>query len=281
MERIVREGAFTFGKDDFLRALLEIKKLAFKKSTIRSGFRATGIVPFNPNHVLETMGQWVYEHKLTVEQELAQWQEVFMPLAPYQTITLPAKTQREIDRDLAFNAREIRQRDIRKAMQEKEVVQSASQIIIGQLRPSREVLLRFFTLRSFHRGVSYRGVDENAFTAATALLLAHIDGHLLGQINVLEHQRPRDLGIISEVLDLVQEISTASSMVQNLKELVEIESEVADGANYAWTDESGVGLELKIPYFGTIRAVLVSPQREASRQDESLLLQSSSLDDMT
>jgi hypothetical protein len=92
MERIVREGAFTFGKDDFLRALLEIKKLAFKKSTIRSGFRATGIVPFNPNHVLETMGQWVYEHKLTVEQELAQWQEVFMPLAPYQTIIIDGNT---------------------------------------------------------------------------------------------------------------------------------------------------------------------------------------------
>jgi hypothetical protein len=35
MERIVREGAFTFGKDDFLRALPEINKLAFKKSTIR------------------------------------------------------------------------------------------------------------------------------------------------------------------------------------------------------------------------------------------------------
>jgi hypothetical protein len=80
MERIVREGAFDFGKDDFLRVLPEIKKLALKKSTIRSGFRDTGIVPFNPNHVLETMGQWVYEHKLTVEQEVAQWQpagEVF------------------------------------------------------------------------------------------------------------------------------------------------------------------------------------------------------------
>jgi hypothetical protein len=146
MERIVREGAFTFGKDDFLRALPEIKKLAFKKSTIRSGFRDTGIVPFNPNHVLETMGQWVYEHKLTAEQEVAQWQEVFTPLDPYQTIiidgnTLPAKTQRQIDRDLAFNAREIRQRDIRKVMQEKEAVQNASQITIGEVRPVTPPLL--------------------------------------------------------------------------------------------------------------------------------------------
>jgi hypothetical protein len=158
MERIVREGAFTFGKDDFLRALLEIKKLAFKKSTIRLGFRATGIVPFNPNHVLETMGQWVYENQLTVEQEVAQWQEVFTPLDPYQTIiingnTLLPKTQRQIDADLAFNAREICQRAIRKELQEKEVAQRASEIIVGQVRPvtppflllSEEQLLKYTT----------------------------------------------------------------------------------------------------------------------------------------
>jgi hypothetical protein len=48
MERIVREGAFTFGNDDFLRALPEINKSTFKKSIIRSEFIATGIVPFNP-----------------------------------------------------------------------------------------------------------------------------------------------------------------------------------------------------------------------------------------
>ena len=158
MERIVQEGAFTFGKDDFLRALPEIKKLAFKKSTIRSGFRATRIVPFNPNHVLETMGQWVYENQLTVEQEVAQWQEVFTPLDPYQTIvidgnTLLPKTQRQIDTDLTFNAREIRQRAIRKELQEKEVAQRASEIIVGHVRPvtppflllSEEQLLKYAT----------------------------------------------------------------------------------------------------------------------------------------
>jgi DDE superfamily endonuclease len=51
-ERIVREGVYDFGKDDFLRAQPEIKKLAFKKSTIKSAFRHTGIWPFDPNHVL-------------------------------------------------------------------------------------------------------------------------------------------------------------------------------------------------------------------------------------
>jgi hypothetical protein len=50
----------------------------------------------------------VYEHKLTVEQELAQWQEAFTPVDPYLTIiingnTLLAKMHRQIDADLAFN----------------------------------------------------------------------------------------------------------------------------------------------------------------------------------
>jgi hypothetical protein len=69
-----------------------------------------------------------------------QWQEVFNPLDPCQTIvmdgnTLPVKIQRQIDRGLAFNAREVRQRAIRKELQEKEGAQKDSQIIIGQVRP--------------------------------------------------------------------------------------------------------------------------------------------------
>jgi hypothetical protein len=46
-----------------------------------------------------------------------------------------AKTQRQIDRDLAFNAREIRQRAIRKELQEGEVAPKDTQIIIGRVRP--------------------------------------------------------------------------------------------------------------------------------------------------
>jgi hypothetical protein len=83
------------------------------------------------------MGQWVYEHNLTAEQEVAQWQEVFTPVDPYliDDKTLLAKTQREINTDLASNAREIRQRAIRKELREREAEQSVSEIIVGQVRP--------------------------------------------------------------------------------------------------------------------------------------------------
>lgn len=146
---------------------------------------------------------------------------------------------------------------------------------------SREVLLRFLALRSFHRGVSYRGVDEKAIMAATTLLLAHIDGHRCEKLNFLEHQRPQDLNIINDFLDLIENLSVANSATQNVKKLLKIESEVANGANYAWTDAGGVDLEFKIPYFGTMCPVLMNPQGELPHRDESLRLDSSSLDAMT
>jgi hypothetical protein len=41
------------------------------------------------------MGQWVCEHKLTVEQEVAQWQEVFTLIDPYQTVIIDGNTLRK------------------------------------------------------------------------------------------------------------------------------------------------------------------------------------------
>jgi hypothetical protein len=62
---------FDFEKDDFLHTQPKIKKLAFKKSTIKSRFCTTGIHPWNLNHVLETLGQWIEEENLTPKQEVA------------------------------------------------------------------------------------------------------------------------------------------------------------------------------------------------------------------
>ena len=42
-------------KLDFLKAYIEAYKDVFTKENIQSGFRATGIVPFNPNAVLEKL----------------------------------------------------------------------------------------------------------------------------------------------------------------------------------------------------------------------------------
>lgn len=144
----------------------------------------------------------------------------------------------------------------------------------------REVLLRFLVLRSFHRGISYRGIDDKAFTAVIALLLAHIDGHQLCQMNVLEHQRPHDLGIIGDVLRLIEEISIQSEMVQKVHKLIEIEFEAANGVIYTWAEEGDPGTEVQIPYFGIMRPVLSTPQEKVPKQDGFLPMNSNSLVDM-
>ncbi|KFZ03824.1 hypothetical protein V502_10634 [Pseudogymnoascus sp. VKM F-4520 (FW-2644)] len=131
---------------------------------------------------------------------------------------------------------------------------------------SREVLFRFLSIGSFHRGGSYFGLGEKACTAICVLLLAHIDGHRLGQANALEHQRPQDLTIVNNVLSLFEEMP-----VQILKKLVRIEAQAADGANYMWMKKRGVGLELTMPYFGTVRCVLMSSREQVLHQEPSVL----------
>ncbi|OBT64992.1 hypothetical protein VE03_05658 [Pseudogymnoascus sp. 23342-1-I1] len=136
---------------------------------------------------------------------------------------------------------------------------------------SREVLLRFLAIRSFHRGSSYFGFGEKACTAMCGLLLAHIDGHRLGQANALEHQRPQDLIIVNNVLNLFEGMSVPISEVEVLKKLVRIEAQAADGANYMWMKNKGIGLELTVPYFGTVRCVLMSSQEHVLWHEASLL----------
>lgn len=136
---------------------------------------------------------------------------------------------------------------------------------------SREVLLRFLSIRSFHRGGSYFGLGEKACTAICVLLLAHIDGHRLGQANALEHQRPQDLTIVNNVLNLFEEMPVPNLEVEILKKLVRIEAQAADGANYMWMKKSGIGLGLTIPYFGTVRCLLMSSAEHVLPQEPSLL----------
>ncbi|OBT98686.1 hypothetical protein VE01_03314 [Pseudogymnoascus verrucosus] len=135
---------------------------------------------------------------------------------------------------------------------------------------SREVLLRFLVIRSFHRGGSYFGFEEKACTAMCVLLLAHIDGYRLGQANSLEHQRPQDLALVNNVLSLLEEMHVPNFEVEILKKLVGIEEQVADGANYSWMKKSGAGLELTMPYFGTVCWVLMSPREQVIHQETSL-----------
>jgi hypothetical protein len=139
------------------------------------------------------------------------------------------------------------------------------------LSASRGLLSCFMALRSFHRVLSYRALDDKAFTGATIMLLIHIDGHRLGRANVFEHQRPLDLALINAVINSIKDTSRwnqdklSRDSIEMLEKLVEIEAEAAgEVAWYMWmeNDELEEGddpsskrqqvIRLPIPSFGVL-----------------------------
>ncbi len=52
IENAMREGAADYGKLEFLASLQTIRNQTFKKSTIRSAFKNTRLIPYNPEIVL-------------------------------------------------------------------------------------------------------------------------------------------------------------------------------------------------------------------------------------
>src|ERR1700733_1381199 len=55
LDKAVRLGFDEFTVQDFLQELDTIRRQTFKRSTILSSFRETGLVPFNPNVVLDKL----------------------------------------------------------------------------------------------------------------------------------------------------------------------------------------------------------------------------------
>jgi hypothetical protein len=51
----MRAGINHVDKDDFLDLYLQARTVTYQPSTIQSGFRATGLVPFNPDEVLSRL----------------------------------------------------------------------------------------------------------------------------------------------------------------------------------------------------------------------------------
>ncbi|RAH76901.1 hypothetical protein BO86DRAFT_324508, partial [Aspergillus japonicus CBS 114.51] len=104
------------------------------------------------------------------------------------------------------------------------------------LAASREVLTRCLAFRDEHPMMSYHGLDNKAFVAATALLIIHIDGHNLGRANALEHQRPLDLRTVDNVIDILERLCLrnhlTSPTISVVRKLRMIEEEAADGAEF-------------------------------------------------
>ncbi|KAJ5391691.1 hypothetical protein N7509_007181 [Penicillium cosmopolitanum] len=136
---------------------------------------------------------------------------------------------------------------------------------------SHEGLLRYLAIRELHQSPTYRPTDDKMYTCAIALLFAHLDGHTQGSANVLDHQRNRDLGLISESINMMEKVSTANNdprglvLIRILRNFMALEDAAAEGSTYhTWCDESiqasddsqesltEDSISLSIPYFGKI-----------------------------
>ncbi|KAK6349370.1 hypothetical protein TWF730_010117 [Orbilia blumenaviensis] len=151
---------------------------------------------------------------------------------------------------------------------------------------SRELLSRFIPFRGSRTVGSFcRGLDFLAFTAGTALCLAHISAHhqrVTGAnegsalLSFLSHQRPSDRGMLEKVLENMTDAArtrndtTATKIASITRHLLSIEADAALDGIYT-TDSSynpnneeeieyngkitdgGAVLRIYIPYLGTIK----------------------------
>lgn len=125
---------------------------------------------------------------------------------------------------------------------------------------SREMITRYLEFRGYHRSPSSRGMDDKCFMASITLLFAHLGSHRLSSMNVLEHQRCHDLGIIERVIAVMKEISIlndnplATAPSHSLNNLLETEAHAADGLPYHIRIEGTLNdFQISVPYCGNIR----------------------------
>ncbi len=55
IDRATRSGCTSFNKVEFLAALPEISRRTFKEASIRSSFAKSGLVPYDPDVVIDQM----------------------------------------------------------------------------------------------------------------------------------------------------------------------------------------------------------------------------------
>lgn len=132
----------------------------------------------------------------------------------------------------------------------------------------RAMLSRYIVARNYHRSPSYQALDEKAFIACVTLILAHLTGHGSGNANILEHQRPQDLCIIGESVQLLDQLAKftgnlhCDSHSRMLKQFMKIEEDAANGSVYKISSEQkisdneietdGKSVQFRIPYFGIL-----------------------------
>jgi hypothetical protein len=145
---------------------------------------------------------------------------------------------------------------------------------------SRELLSRFLLFRKFNGNVATiycRLSDFRALMAAMTIILAHIDSHKLEVDDWRAHQRLGDRAMVEQFLENLDTIgkrtndSLTCKSAEQLKKLLEIESEAACGMDYSahttlcCLEEHCGELQLSIPYFGIIKI-----GREGITKDSSI-----------
>ncbi|KAL4753497.1 hypothetical protein BDW72DRAFT_210019 [Aspergillus terricola var. indicus] len=151
---------------------------------------------------------------------------------------------------------------------------------------SRELLSRYVLFRSGNPVDYYcRGCDFLAFVATTIMCLAHINTNThsnsnnINHFDPLRHSRPTDRGLMERTAEIIASTAAAEYSVSEaiapkltriIRHLLDVESNAANGTIYSTStsssatdgDEGGIGgalskggktLQIRIPYFGTIR----------------------------
>ncbi|VUC31543.1 unnamed protein product [Clonostachys rosea] len=129
----------------------------------------------------------------------------------------------------------------------------------------RQVLSRFVVMRNYHDGDVYRGTDSKAISAATMLLLTHIQAHRYHSGNDIQHLRPQDIDLVSEMLRLVDLLYRSETRGFKIKKLLEIEADAAIGGHYMLVEGSDEGLPFLIPYIGHLGLVKVPSPHQGSQ----------------
>jgi hypothetical protein len=160
--------------------------------------------------------------------------------------------------------------------------------LVACVNASREMILRFITLRNFN-GVAHscRTVDFLALMAAMTLLLAHLDSPLSETENLLAHQYHSDRAMIEQVQENMEEINRANSdalsakSAELLRQLLAIDVEATNGSSLgakgvsvletrseiAMPDHDDDAVSVHIPYFGIVKIALKSSSKVISRPE--------------
>ena len=83
VDTATRTGCTDFNKSEFLTAITSIRQQTFKNTTIRSAFRKTGLIPYNPQIVIEKLRE--YEPKQVLDPRTSSPTPAIATCDPFNT----------------------------------------------------------------------------------------------------------------------------------------------------------------------------------------------------